>query len=897
MKIFRTRRKKHPNKFGAFTGWILQTATADPSICEIFETNSVYTLFEKQPKQAPDMEPYNDQHEVNMRKLLVLILLACTAFICPESHAQKITASKAMEVAEMFISQVVPSTRGIPALEKVWDSNMLTNGNGTKYAADDAPTFHAFSIGGQGFVIVAGEEVGNDIIGYSFDSPVPEEVPAGMIDYLNSIDSQIRSIRAKGTATRGAVTEATKLGNEVVNLNTATWGQNAPFNKFCFTKNGAQAKTGCVPTAFAIVMRHHKWPVSRPVRLYNPITGEPIEPGHVYDWDNMPLDYSGTYTDEQAEQVATLMRDLGYAYMVTYNTGSTEGNPNAYTMTNKFNYVEINSGSPSGMTNRATVGEEEWERLIRESLDNNCPIPYQATNSGSGSDARHIFVLDGYTDNGYYRFNWGWNGAYNGYYTLANMDPTSTDQYAGGGINSHFAIFNLKPAKSDVTITATVNTPGTGSAKANGMECVTVEEGCDVTLTATPADGYIFTKWTLNEEIISKNAETTVKALEDAEYTAHFTTIGETPDITISVAATEGGTASIAGNGSVTVKAGTEVTITAVAGNGYIFENWSVEETVVSTNATYTTIAYENRTYTANFSKTEENETVRIRLNGSGGTRTITCNGTTVSNKYMDVPKGSIVTLNTENAENTFAFFTLDKTYNDGGTIISNKSTYTFTATSNATFYINYIGYGTPQSFDLNTVVKTEVSGNGYASIDGMTSKEVKYGDEITLTATADNGYKFTSWTVNSKTIGIEPIITTIVQKGATYTANFEVNIQAVTVSVEAGYGGYATVNGKSTVTVEAGSTVMLAATPYEGYRFVNWTSDGIEVSTEEIFTAVAEKDAVYTANFEENNETAITISEQEKAKEIVFDLYGRNVKQLRQKGIYIINGRKKAVK
>lgn len=801
-----------------------------------------------------------------MRKLLAATLLTCITFICTESHAQEITESKAMEIAMQFISQAPAVTRGVPALEKVWDSNILTSTSDTRNTSDDTPTFHTFSIDRDGFVIVAGEEVGNNIIAYSFDAPVSEEIPAGMIDYLNCIDSQIRSTREKGRETRGAVTEPSKLGKEVVNLNTAEWGQNTPFNKLCFTEDKVQAKTGCVPTAFAIVMRHHKWPVSRPVKLYNPITGDPVQPGHIYDWDNMPLNYNGTYTDEQATQVATVMRDLGYAYMVIYGTNSTEGNPNASKMQEKFNYIYKSNGtSNSGMFNRATTGETEWVRLIKESLDNNCPIPYQATNSGSGSDAKHIFILDGYTDNDYYHFNWGWNGAYNGYYTLANMDPTSTDQYAGGGTNNHYAIFNLKPQKSDVTITATVNRAGTGTATVNGQGSVTVEQGSDVTLTATPAESYLFTKWTLNEEVISQNAETTVKAMENAEYTAHFTIIGEAPDITISVEATEGGTVSIDGKESATVKAGTEVTMTAVADEGYIFENWSVEGTAVSTNATFTTIANDNRIYTAVFSKIEKNETVTIKLYGSGGNRIIESGGQTTNTGILTVNKGSAVTLNTESKENTFAFFTSGKSYKEGGIIISNKRPYTFTATVNTTFYFNYTEL-ISTNFDLNTTVTATANTGGTARVDGSTTKNVKLGDEITLTAIADNGYKFTRWTVDGETVGIEPVLTTIVQKETTYTANFEVMIQTITISVEAGEGGSATVNGGTSITVEDGEEFTLTATADEGYVFSHWSIGDNVVSTEPVFTTTAESSTVYTANFESTEETvtevAVTINQ-----------------------------------
>ena len=53
-------------------------------------------------------------------------------------------------------------------------------------------------------------------------------------------------------------------------------------------------------------------------------TGESILLGYRYDWENMLDNYSGTYNEADADAVATLMRDLGYAYQVAYGTGSIE---------------------------------------------------------------------------------------------------------------------------------------------------------------------------------------------------------------------------------------------------------------------------------------------------------------------------------------------------------------------------------------------------------------------------------------------------------------------------------------------------------------------------------------------------------------------------------------------
>ena len=104
-----------------------------------------------------------------------------------------------------------------------------------------------------------------------------------------------------------------EYGNIVVYLETATWGQNTPYNKLCFTAKGAQAKTGCVPTAYAILMHYHKWPAcANEKKVYHSGTGESMMLGHEYEWDNMLSSYSDEYTEEQATAFA---KDLMRLYL------------------------------------------------------------------------------------------------------------------------------------------------------------------------------------------------------------------------------------------------------------------------------------------------------------------------------------------------------------------------------------------------------------------------------------------------------------------------------------------------------------------------------------------------------------------------------------------------------
>ena len=248
------------------------------------------------------------------------------------------------------------------------------------------------------------------------------------------------SINGQGTATRGTIQETG--GNIVVLLETASWGQNYPFNNQCWTKYGGttHAKTGCVATAYAIVLRYHCYPTEGTEnKLYNCQSGE-VMTDRVYDWDNMPLVYDGNWTDEQIYEVSKIMSHLAHANFSSFGSGATTANEERETarLNRYFNYKKIAASYQREFT------QSEWEAKIRESLDNGCPIPYAANNSGTG-DSRHMFVIDGYTDNGYYHFNFGWNGSGNGWFKLDDITPSQGDNYSWKENSEHYANFNLKP--------------------------------------------------------------------------------------------------------------------------------------------------------------------------------------------------------------------------------------------------------------------------------------------------------------------------------------------------------------------------------------------------------------------------------------------------------------------
>lgn len=95
--------------------------------------------------------------------------------------------------------------------------------------------------------------------------------------------------------------------------------------------------------------------------------------------------------------------------------------------------------------------------------------------------------------------------------------------------------------------------------------------GSTVTFEAEPAEGYEFSNWTLNGEVVSTNAEFTTTALGDMNVVANFTKMNYKVEIAEN---TEGG--AINGFATGIYEHGTKMTLTAMPQEDYIFKGWIV---------------------------------------------------------------------------------------------------------------------------------------------------------------------------------------------------------------------------------------------------------------------------------------------------------------------------------
>lgn len=93
----------------------------------------------------------------------------------------------------------------------------------------------------------------------------------------------------------------------------------------------------------------------------------------------------------------------------------------------------------------------------------------------------------------------------------------------------------------------------------------------DVTLNATPAAGYVFSKWTRNGEIVSTDPEFITQLISDTEMTAHFSKVSYYVEIESNG---EGGSVSGANTGI--YEYGTQLTVKAEPFEDYMLKEWTI---------------------------------------------------------------------------------------------------------------------------------------------------------------------------------------------------------------------------------------------------------------------------------------------------------------------------------
>ena len=317
----------------------------------------------------------------------------------------------------------------------------------------DAVDYYVFNVANvEGFVIVAGDDRVRPILAYSTTGQYdPNDVADGFHYTLDGFRNEIEYVRENNLiATPDIVAEwnnVTKNGNlsrghraqaVVGPLCQTIWNQNYPWNSQCppcvdTLGNGGHVFAGCAATAMGQVMKFWDWPaVGNGSHSYNPdgFDQQTANFGQTeYHFEMMPLAIDSTSSEEEIYHVAQLLYHLGIALDMQYSAvGSGANALSVYTAFQSYfrynrDFPQVNAGDliPGyGYTN------EEWAQMLKDGgLDEHLPIFY--TGSDDGGAGGHAFVCDGYDENDYFHFNWGWSGRDDAWCPIGALHTTRYD--------------------------------------------------------------------------------------------------------------------------------------------------------------------------------------------------------------------------------------------------------------------------------------------------------------------------------------------------------------------------------------------------------------------------------------------------------------------------------------
>jgi hypothetical protein len=191
--------------------------------------------------------------------------------------------------------------------------------------------------------------------------------------------------------------------------------------------------------------------------------------------------------------------------------------------------------------------------------------------------------------------------------------------------------------------------------------------------------------------------------------------------------------------------------------------------------------------------------------------------------------------------------------WTEGGTVVGTSATYSFAVTANRSLVANFA----PVQSSVFTV---SVSSN--PTVGGSTTGAGQYSSGITATvrATPTSGYSFVNWTENGVIVSSAAIYNFTVNGNRALVANFAVSSPStftVTTASSPAAGGTTTGGGQ----FASGATVVLTATPASGYRFVNWTENGVLIADTPTYTFAASSNRALVANFIPTTATTFTIT------------------------------------
>lgn len=415
-------------------------------------------------------------------------------------------------------------------------------------------------------------------------------------------------------------------------------------------------------------------------------------------------------------------------------------------------------------------------------------------------------------------------------FALLGIDPTKSGSYqftfskekylgadaAAGATLEIVASFKAEANENYITVTAPAVTNGTvtigNDYTAQNDVTLAVEKGGSFYVKATPAEGYGFTKWSVNGASVSTANPVKVDVAEDGTLSVNGTAVTMadlTPVfvqmINVTLASGTGGTISYSYNyntvvsGTVaegqtkTVKVpfGTKFTLTANPNSGYNFTKWGEAGNGLQKDTTVETTRFKDDTITAEFEEAP-NKTLYLKLGcnewKAGNQRFVAVLKdpgaeplvmTKVNDELyrVEVPSGTNYTkvIFCKMSNNNAQFDWNNKDYQTDNLTIPTDGKMMYTVTEQVgTQYATGEWSAAPDDNSVTVTAPTNVAnGKVYIGTDDTTQTSTTLtftkgtAASFYVKAEPNTGYAFKNWTVNGTTISDNPVMVSVSDTGA----------------------------------------------------------------------------------------------------------------------------------
>ena len=374
----------------------------------------------------------------NTKRFTGLFLLLCMSL---SLLAEPVGGKKLVSAAENAFRQKCACE------QEIKDCHFMTDGSDTLLLIVN------FS---KGFIVVSADDAVIPVLAYSLDQQfyMADAAPAALM-WLDSYAQQIKYAREHGLTPTAKVAQAwealqTATGvkdqttQSVAPLLTALWNQTKYYNAYsphdANAPSGYDQRTpnGCVAVAMAMIMYYYRYPLYG-TGAHTNYTDYGIF--HVnfaqqtYCYEAM-TDQLTHFNNEVAKLIFHCATSVDMMYGANGSGAFSESVPGA--LTSYFGY-----STDCQFLHRYDYSLAQWKNFIQEDLNAKRPLYY----AGHSDEGGHAFVCDGYEDDDYYHFNFGWGGSANGYYVLEAIESDSN--VVDGFRYSQRIIRNIHPGNNN----------------------------------------------------------------------------------------------------------------------------------------------------------------------------------------------------------------------------------------------------------------------------------------------------------------------------------------------------------------------------------------------------------------------------------------------------------------